>query len=420
MATRPAFCNPAKTVLTVALLALAVTSSVTSGAKCYPKTPASVPSVTPAPDIVEETPSTSFGSQETDLPTQSSTEAPTTESSSFEAPTTESSSFETPATESSSFETPATQSSSDEDAGQNPAEGSTESSDVSQGSSTETQGSSTEQTGNSTSTSTGEHATFGKITSSSGACVTGDPETFVTREDVDWVWKNNMAEYVPQFKNLIFDQLVTNKGKLQYCVRWDNDKKLEKAVASKFQDMLTKQMDLWNQWLAGYECWPFDKIDIEIVAFAVKDKSIMDWSDDSLGTIYEGILDAEGSSPKCPDECYKHQGQAASADTSGCKGKPFDMSLWPSTKPGDGAIGTGGDWGQRVEVNDMLATMDQDHMMVLLHEIGHGFGLPEYGPGSHDGYPACVMDNDLKLTDGDGWLLRVVLENIKSRYSFSK
>ncbi|OWZ06685.1 Neutral zinc metallopeptidase [Phytophthora megakarya] len=229
-----------------------------------------------------------------------------------------------------------------------------------------------------------------------------------------------MNKYVPQFKNLIFDQLVTNKGKLQYCVRWDNDHKLEKATASKFQEMLTRQMNLWNEWLAGYECWPYEKIDIEITSWAVKDKSIMDWSDDSLGTIYEGILDDEGI-PKCPDECYKHQNQAASADTSGCKSKPFDMSLWPSEKPGDGAIGTGGDWGQRVEINDMLNTMDQDHMMVLLHEIGHGFGLPEMYVAENKpaGYPACVMDDDLRLKDGDGWLLRVILENIKSRYSFS-
>ncbi|KAE9227353.1 hypothetical protein PF002_g13854 [Phytophthora fragariae] len=151
----------------------------------------------------------------------------------------------------------------------------------------------------------------------------------------------------------------------------------------------------------------------------------MDWSDDSLGTIYEGILDDEGS-PKCPDECYKHQDQAASADTSGCKGKPLDMSLWPSEKPGEGAIGTGGDWGQRVEVNDMLNTMGQEHMMnstlmmVLLHEIGHGFGLPEMYVAENKpaGYPANVMDESFTLTDGDGWLLRSVLENIKSRYNF--
>ncbi|KAG1707119.1 hypothetical protein DVH05_026315 [Phytophthora capsici] len=36
---------------------------------------------------------------------------------------------------------------------------------------------------------------------------------------VRW-WKNTMEEYVTttNFQNLIFDQLVNNKGKLNYCV----------------------------------------------------------------------------------------------------------------------------------------------------------------------------------------------------------
>ncbi|KAI9994336.1 hypothetical protein PInf_010942 [Phytophthora infestans] len=251
----------------------------------------------------------------------------------------------------------------------------------------------------SSNSSSANHATFGDITSGSGKCVTGNPNKGgVTRNQVDWVWKNTMSKYVPDFKNLIFDQLVTNKGKLSYCA------------------VLEQQINLWNHWLAGYECWPFNHINVDIVGCAVKDKSIMDWSDDSLGTIYEGILDGEGS-PKCPDECYSRQGQT---DTSGCKGKPFNMSLWPSTSVGEGAVGTGGDWGQRIEVNHFLEYLDKEHQMTLLHEMGHGFGLPEMyvAENKPSGYPTCVMDENFSLTDGDGWLLRSILENIKSRYKF--
>ncbi|KAG1707109.1 hypothetical protein DVH05_026305 [Phytophthora capsici] len=278
---------------------------------------------------------------------------------------------------------------------------------------------STAQAANSTSA---DHATFGDVTSAGNKCVIGNPNAGdVTREMIDWVWENTMKEYVPttNFQNLIFDQLVNNKGKLNYCVRWDNDKPLTKAVASKFQAMIESQINLWNRWLVGYECWPVEKVDVTVVGFAVKDKSIMDWTDDSLGTIYEGILDSEGS-PKCPDECYKHQGWAANADTSACKGTPFDMSLWPSTSPGEGAIGTGGDWGQRVEANELLNTIDMEQQRVMLHEIGHGFGLPEMYVDKNKpaGYPACVMDDSDTLTDGDGWLLRSVLENIKSRLNY--
>ncbi|KAI9994372.1 hypothetical protein PInf_010982 [Phytophthora infestans] len=247
-------------------------------------------------------------------------------------------------------------------------------------------------------TSSVDHATFGDITSGSSKCVIGSPNTGgVTREQIDWVWENTMKEYVttPAFQNLIFDQLVNNKGKLSYCVRWENDKKLTKAVASKFQAMIEQQINLWNRWLVGYNCCPIDKIDITVVGFA------------------------EGN-PQCPDDCYKHRGQAANADTSGCKGEPFDMSLWPSTSPGENAVGTGGDWGQRIEVNHFLDNLDQEQQMTMLHEIGHGFGLPEMYVSANKpaDYPECVMDEGATMTDGDGWLLRSILENIRSRLMY--
>ncbi|OWZ11160.1 Neutral zinc metallopeptidase, partial [Phytophthora megakarya] len=400
MVTRRISRDPAKMVLIVVVFVLAATSYVTSGARCYPKN-LTAPSVI-SPSGVEKASNVDFGSSHvTDVPVEDFAEAPMIEASSFETPTRESNRVDAPTTESSGA-----------DVGS-----STNQKEDNEGSVAQTRSSSAEQTGNSTFMRGSEHPTLGKIISS-GKCVTGDPETFVTREQIDWVWKNTLQNNLPQYYNLIFDQIVNNKGKLQYCVRWDTDKTLEKATASKFEAMLSRQMNLWNQWLVGYECWPFDMIDIEIVAFAVKDKSIMDWSDDSLGTIYEGILDDEGS-PKCPDECYKRQD--GNSDSSSCTTKTFDMSLWPSTMAGVNAIGMGSDWGQRVEVNDMLATMGQEYMMVLLHEIGHGFGLHDLyvAQNKPPDYPVSVMDSDHKLTPGDGWLLRVALENIKSRYSFA-
>jgi hypothetical protein len=386
-------------LLTIALLTFAVTNPVTSAAKCSP----SKSKKTPAP----ATPSTPEATTPEEMPAKA-------ESGGSSLPT-----LEAPATQPGSYEVPQTPKDISP-AAQIPAEEFSGSSG--QASSTPTPASTDGPSGpgkSAPSTSSKEHATFGDITSASGKCVVGDPNEYVTRKDIDWVWENTMKKYIPTFTNLIFDQLVTNNGSLSYCVRWENDKKLTKTVASKLQAMLEKQINLWNNWLVGYNCWPFDKIDITVVGFAVRDKSIMDWSDDSLGTIYEGILDAEGS-PMCPDECYMHKGQATSADTSACKGKPFDISLWPSTQPGEEAVGTGGDWGQRVEINDMLNTMDDDQMMVLLHEMGHGFGLPEMylAENKPSGFPACVMDEDSKLTHGDGWLLRSIFENIKSRYNF--
>lgn len=372
----PRFATPS--MLTVTLLVLVGGFAVGDSSKCLPKQANSIP-----PQMLDPDAGSLETAQEFDAPSSPTIEGPPPPSGSLDLPAT-----------------------------QPPIETFIESGSWHHGSS--------QSSSNVSTASSSKQATFGDVTSASGQCVMGNPNgEGLTREMVDEVWTRTMKDYIPPFKNLIFDQLITNQGKLSYCVRWDNDQKLTKAVASKFQEMLNRQMNLWHRWLVGYQCWPLEKVEITVVAFAVRDKSIMDWTDDSLGTIYEGVLDAEGS-PQCPEECYKHQGQADQADTSACKNEPFDMSLWPSTKPGEGAIGTGGDWGQRVEVNDMLKVMDEDEMLVLLHEIGHGFGLPEMYEAKNKpaDYPPCVMDNNPTLTHGDGWLLRSVLEHIKSRFDF--
>ncbi|GMG15496.1 unnamed protein product [Phytophthora fragariaefolia] len=264
-----------------------------------------------------------------------------------------------------------------------------------------------------------DHATFGTITSSSGKCVVGNPSAYISTADVSWVWTQRMSKYVPQFKNYIFDQLVNNKGKLSYCVRWDSTNKLSKSVASKFEAMLNRQFKAWNEWLIGYDCWPFEQIEVKIVGWATRDASLFDWTDDSLGTIYTGEKDS-GGVPQCPEACYKHKDFAANADTSGCKGEPFDMSLWPTLGQGGGASG---DWGQRVDAENMLASMGQEQLTIVAHEIGHGFGLPDFYETTdqpNENFPVCIMKagSSPAITPADGWMLRRVLENIKDRYNF--
>ncbi|RLN98273.1 hypothetical protein BBJ28_00003562 [Nothophytophthora sp. Chile5] len=291
------------------------------------------------------------------------------------------------------------------------------SSAIATGSSTEESSSTVDSTASSTSASGA--ATFGDITSADGECVIGDPNTYISAAYVDWEWDNRMSTYVPPFTNYIFDQLVTNNGSLNYCIRWDSTESLSKTVASKFEAVLNRQFKAWNHWLIGYDCWPFEEIDVTVVGFAVRDAALLDWTDDSLGTIYAGVEDADGV-PQCPDACYKHLGQVASADTSACTGTPFDMSLWPTLDMGGGA---GGDWGQRVDAANMLASIDDEQLTIVAHEIGHGFGLPDFYETTDkpaDDFPVCIMDagSSMTITDADGWMLRRVLEHIKSRYSF--
>ncbi|GMF34855.1 unnamed protein product [Phytophthora lilii] len=283
--------------------------------------------------------------------------------------------------------------------------------------------SSTTQEGSDTTqqTSSGEHASFGDVTSKSGECVIGNPDKYISTADVDWVWEHRMGENVTNNKNWIFDHIVANKGSLNYCVRWDSSSKLSKTVASKFQAMLERQYAAWNRWLIGYGCWPYNEIEINMVGFAVKDATLLDWTDDLLGTIYAGDLDAEGI-PQCPQTCYKFYDNAPKtwSDTSGCKGKPFDLSLWP--KQGlEGGFGY--DWGQEVNLENMLQTIDEEQLTIVAHEIGHGFGLPDFfeeADKPNKDFPVAIMmaGSSMTITDSDGWMLRRAYEHVRSRYNF--
>ncbi|EGZ14702.1 neutral zinc metallopeptidase, Zn-binding site [Phytophthora sojae] len=218
-------------------------------------------------------------------------------------------------------------------------------------------------------------------------------------------------------RQLVMDHIVANKGTLNYCIRWDSkETKLSKAQASKFQAMLTRQYNLWNRWLIGYDCWSYDEVKINIVGWAAREASNLEWSDDSLGKIYIGDLDDKGA-PQCPESCYRSV-DGSSPGGSGCDGKPYDAYLQPTQ-------GLGGGWGtynfQQVDLEDMMAHIDDDQLTIVAHEIGHSFGLPDfYQQPKPANFKPCLMDalTSNAMRDTDGWMVRRVLENKKSKYNF--
>ncbi|OWZ12120.1 Neutral zinc metallopeptidase [Phytophthora megakarya] len=71
----------------------------------------------------------------------------------------------------------------------------------------------------------------------------------------------------------------------------------------------------------------------------------------------------------------------------------------------------------------MLSMIDNDELTIIAHEIGHGFGLPDFYEKADmpsTDFPACIMEagRSMTVTEGDGWMLRRVLEHLKSRYNF--
>ncbi|RLN53718.1 hypothetical protein BBJ29_008596 [Phytophthora kernoviae] len=270
--------------------------------------------------------------------------------------------------------------------------------------------------------------TFGNITSKSGECVVRNPTEYITNEELDWVWEHRIGPNadtsdeanwnVMANKNFIMDHLVANNGSMNYCVRWDSTNTLSKSVASKFQGILTRHYNEWNKWLKGYNCWPFEDIKVNMVGFATKDASLLDWTDDSIGQIYEGDLDASEGVPQCPDECYRFYDSVNNvwSDTSACKGEPFDVFLRMTQNI---EYGFGFDWGQEVSLNNTLEHINDKNMVYIGHEIGHSFGLPDFyvakDKPSKD-FPRCIMmaASSIIITPSDGWMLRRVLDHVRS------
>ncbi|KAG3003064.1 hypothetical protein PC119_g16138 [Phytophthora cactorum] len=151
------------------------------------------------------------------------------------------------------------------------------------------------------------------------------------------------------YNNCILGHLVANKGTINYCVCWDSSStKLTKDIAMKLQPMLT-------------HCWPYDEIKVNIVGFAAKKASELGWSDNSMGKIYFCDLDKDGS-PQCPRTAIDRR---------------MDR---PEDDPSPAGLGGGWGiyWGQQVNLDDMLEHLDDGELEIVSHEMGDGFGLPDF------------------------------------------
>ncbi|KAK7737141.1 hypothetical protein SLS63_002932 [Diaporthe eres] len=176
------------------------------------------------------------------------------------------------------------------------------------------------------------------------------------------------------FKNYGWDQIMATKGVINYCVRWDSDEKVPAAQREQIATEVDNAYQKWFKWVYGWDNFPFDNVKVNVVGWAVKDKSLLEGSTEDLD-IYTDI-DEEGI-PQCAPSCgrFFHK----DGDYSGCAAgadRHYDQSIWLT--PGhDG--GSGGDWGQRVATELFMSGIDGgDNMLYILHEQGHSFGLDDF------------------------------------------
>ncbi len=258
------------------------------------------------------------------------------------------------------------------------------------------------------------------------------PEEYVYA--ADWIWENRIeSEGSTTRWNLIYDQIIAGDGTLNFVVRWQSMNTITLEQRQKFAEIAEQSINDWADWLVGYDDWPYDHVEVNIVGWAVLDKScLLDLQPDEIvyDTLFEADEDAEATYkwiPCAPEELWRFNYFTEKDHVY--PGTRFDMYFWATQGWGDYG-GCGGDWGQRLSDTYYLGVIDGYYSIhILEHEIGHGFGLPDfYGEeGASDGYPPGGFPNDewsimcagscTYINDFDGWMLRYVWSKIKDETS---
>jgi hypothetical protein len=255
------------------------------------------------------------------------------------------------------------------------------------------------------------------------ATFTSKGKDFPTQASLDAVWEFQSRNGDPsKSRNLIFDQIIANGGSVNYCVRIDltsnpggESTVITAAQRTQYQQLLETWMNNWVEtWLKGWGCWPYEHVPVNIVGWAVPSASTLSETVDPNQAVYVNMLDGNGV-PECPDACSRTGNP--SGNNPNCPGgvtKVFDMSL--RLTYGMGLSGFGGSGGIQMDLDVSR------YQHILGHEMGHGFGLPDfYSGGSRDFFTVQTSAEAQALrgagfimqagsastvTTFDGWLLR--------------
>ncbi|KAF4452344.1 hypothetical protein F53441_4796 [Fusarium austroafricanum] len=219
------------------------------------------------------------------------------------------------------------------------------------------------------------------------------------------VWDHEVKTYSDAlgFKNYGWDQVIAGKGKLNVCVRWESSASVTAEQRAKVATALQDSYASWMKWVSGWDNFPYETVKINVVGWAVKDKSLLQGSTEDL-EIYTDT-DAEGI-PQCSEKCgrFFHQ----DGDYSSCPGgaeRHYDNSLWLTDGMQGGA---GGDWGQRIGREYFMELLGTKNIHILQHEIGHTFALDDFYDWTPTGQSKFIMlaGSAMEVTDFDGWMLR--------------
>ncbi|MFF5230737.1 cellulose-binding protein [Dactylosporangium sp. NPDC000521] len=231
------------------------------------------------------------------------------------------------------------------------------------------------------------------------------------------VWQHVESTYSNPygFRNYGWDQVFANKGSINYCVRWDSSAPVSAALRDQIHASLARQFKKWMDVMAGHNGWPYQNVQLKVVGWAVRDRATLQWSDNSVDVYVNNIRE---NAPQCSEPCGRFFNQSGNyPNCPGGASHHYDMSLWLTAGMSGGA---GGDWGQRVGSEYFVGALNNDNIHILLHEIGHSFGLDDFYDWTPTGVGGFLMKagSATSITEFDAWMLRDWWRHLKSRYGY--
>ncbi|WP_238176838.1 zinc-dependent metalloprotease, partial [Kribbella albertanoniae] len=234
---------------------------------------------------------------------------------------------------------------------------------------------------------------------------------------LDEVWRHQEETYgdLYGFRNYGWDQIMANRGYINYCVRWDSSAPVSAALRDRVHTTLARQFKKWMDVVAGHNKWPYPEVPVKVVGWAVRDRSTLQWNDNSIDIYVNNIR--EGA-PQCAPECGRFFNQ--NGQYPRCPGgvaRHYDMSLWLTAGMNGGA---GGDWGQRIGSEYYINNLNADNVHILLHELGHTFGLDDFYDWTPTGQCCFLMKagSASNITEFDAWMFRDWWRHLKNRYGY--
>ena len=216
---------------------------------------------------------------------------------------------------------------------------------------------------------------------------------------LDEVWQHVEDTYpsLYEFDRYGWDKVMANGGSINYCIRWDSDAPVSADLRDEIHTVLDEQ---WAKWMdtmlddgQGFSDWPYTEVPVNVVGWAVRDRDTLGWQDDSVPVSVNDI----------------------SEDAPQCSGDAHDMSLWLTEGFGGGH---GGDWGQRIGSEYFVGALGNENIHILLHEMGHTFGLDDFYDWTPTGVDGFIMKagSASEITEFDKWMFRDFWRHLKHRY----